>query len=45
MKIIEITAAIALFSATCIEARKLNDSPNYTIPEIIERSNAALDQT
>jgi hypothetical protein len=42
MKIIEITAAIALFSATCTEARKLNDLPNYSMAEILERSAASL---
>ena len=42
MKIIEITAAIALFSASCTEARKLNGLPNYPMEDILERGNESL---
>ena len=44
MKFIEITTAIALFIATCTEARKLNDLPDYTMMiEIYEKVAAGKD--
>ena len=42
MKFIEITAAIALFTATCTEARKLSGTQTLPIEEILERTSVTL---